>query len=91
MVRGGRLPSPEAIVSRSGGIGTVLAKDVLACLKRVIATTLRRFERVVVWATTDDRKRSLGAGGGGDRFLGRTSEKQMVATAIQKTVSRRRV
>ena len=52
MVRGGRSSPPEAILPRSGGSAIVFAKEVLACLKGVIATALRRLEQVVVLSTS---------------------------------------
>lgn len=48
MVKGGRSSSPEAILPRSGGIATLFTKEVLPCLKRVMATPLRRFKQVTV-------------------------------------------
>lgn len=85
MVRGGRPSSPEDIFPRSTGITTVLAKEVLPCLKTVIGLTLPRLSRFP--ARADDPKRSP-CPLGGDRFIGRArrKKKKVILTPGQKTV-----
>ncbi len=51
MVIDGRSSSLEAICLRSGGVVSILAKEVLVCLNGVMATPLRKLEQVIVLST----------------------------------------
>jgi len=59
MVIDGRSSSLEAICLRSGGVVSILAKEVLVCLNGVMATPLRKLEQVIVLSTRycDNRER----------------------------------
>lgn len=92
MVTGGGSSSPEAICPRSGGMATAFTKEVLACLNSVMAMPSAGLSRVVVFGTRcDNRERSPGSGGGGDRLVARASAKMVLPIAGQKTVSLRGV